>query len=333
MPAGFTLRNRVRFEFVRPEQVLRLSRTGLAASGLAVASITARAVDPGANGLAGMVVVLDGDAPHDRTPPCNRDADPLCAGDPVFDDYSIEVVQRIGYDSFTPDSGVLIAKNKDREGASCGYNCFTWVIDAHPEDMKALDFTRPDGTRVMRTVADYRQLNDALFHAGVGSSSQYEWEDAANRLHFYVIDLQRDANGVLSYVVAARSLDGAGSQSRGVAATAPAASTITGAAGTVTVGITNTGGAGTPPAALHPRAPVSAFASDVYRLSVSIDGSGWTADVLNVLTAVRSGETATIPISVRRTAAGGASARLTVTATSESDPGRKATAATTLTAK
>jgi len=116
----------------------------------------------------------------------------------VFNFYSMEVVQRIGYDSFTPDNGVLIAKNKDKETDSCGYNCFTWVIDAHPEDIGRLDFKRPHGEPVMRSIADYRQLNDALFHAGLNSGSQYEWEDTANRLHFYVIDAHRDERGVLS---------------------------------------------------------------------------------------------------------------------------------------
>ena len=139
-------------------------------------------------------------------------ADPLCAGDPVWNFYTVEVVQRIGYDSFTPDNGVLIAKNKDAEGRTCGYNCFTWVIDAHPEDINMVDFMKPDGTKVMRTPADYRQLNDALFHAGTNSGSPYEWKDEANRLHFYVVDVKRNKEGILSYTVAVRSLDGAGPQ-------------------------------------------------------------------------------------------------------------------------
>ena len=142
---------------------------------------------------------LDGEAPQDRTPPCDIKADPYCAGAPTWNSYSIEVVQRIGYDSFTPASGVLLAKNKVKPDNSCGYGCFTWVIDAHPEDIGKVDFIRPDGTAVMRTPADYRQLNDALFHAGLNSGSEFEWEDAPNRLHFYVIDVHRDSAGVLSY--------------------------------------------------------------------------------------------------------------------------------------
>ena len=56
MPAGFMLRERIRFQFVRPEEVLKLNRNGLAKSGPAVATITARAVEPKPNELAGIVV-------------------------------------------------------------------------------------------------------------------------------------------------------------------------------------------------------------------------------------------------------------------------------------
>src|SRR3989304_3981406 len=76
MPAGFMLRNRIRYEFVRPEQGLKLNRNGRAAWGLVVATVKARAVDPGPNGLAGLTVTLDGTAPQDRTPACDMKADP-----------------------------------------------------------------------------------------------------------------------------------------------------------------------------------------------------------------------------------------------------------------
>ena len=76
---------------------------------------------------------------------------------------------------------------------------FTYVIDAHPEDIKMVDYKRPkSGTPVMRTVADYRQLNDALFHAGLKSGSQFEFVDEPNRLQFYVIDLQKRCPGAFS---------------------------------------------------------------------------------------------------------------------------------------
>ena len=78
------------------------------------------------------------------------------------------------------------------------------------------DYVLPDGTAVPITLGDYRQLSDALFHAGTDSGSEYEYVDEANRLHFYVLDLKRDRKGVLSYTVAIRSLDGAGPNKRGV---------------------------------------------------------------------------------------------------------------------
>ena len=191
MPAGLMLRSKLALRVSQRAEVLKLTRSGLAAIGIVVANVTARAVEPAPGAFAGIIVTLDGAPPQDRTPPDDITPNPLSAGRPVYNFYSVEVVQRIGYDSFTPDNGVLLAKNKNDEGNTCGYNCFTWVIDAHPEDIRMVDFKRPNGEPVMRTVADYRQLNDALFHAGLNSGSQYEWEDTPNRLHFYVVDLSQ----------------------------------------------------------------------------------------------------------------------------------------------
>jgi hypothetical protein len=299
--------------------------------------LVARAVEPaGAPFWAGLIVRFDGAAPQDRTPPCDRNADPICAGDPVFNDYSMEVVERIGYDSFTPDSGVLIVKNKDRQTNSCGYGCHAWVIDAHPEDMNRLDFVKPGGERVMRTIADYRQLNDALFHAGLRSGSQFEYRDEANRLHFYVIDIApntRTQGSPLTYVVGVRSLDGAGPQSRGVAiverqaggvVSAPAA----GAAFHVTV--SNTGQLPTTPPAGHTRATAQAFYSDIFRLKVTVSDPGWEADVQNALVAMPAGGSTLVPVFARRVSGNSASASVTVTATSESDPSKTATSVTTV---
>ena len=114
----------------------------------------------------------------------------------------------MGSDSFTPDHGVLIAKNM---GPRADLAPFNWVIDSHPEDIGKIDFIRADGTAVPIGKGDYRQLSDALFHAGTGPGVVSEYVDEANRLHFYVLGTKRDAEGVLSYRVAVRSLDGGGS--------------------------------------------------------------------------------------------------------------------------
>lgn len=326
MPAGFMLRSKIRFNFVRPENVLKLNRNGLAESGLAVATITARAVDPGPTRLAGITVTLDGDPPQDRTPPCDINRDPYCAGMPVFNFYSIEVVQRIGYDSFTPDNGILIAKNKNSESNSCGYNCFTWVIDAHPEDARMVDFKRADGTTVMRTVADYRQLNDALFHAGLNSGSQYEWGDTPNRLHFYIIGVSKDEKGILRYTVGVRSLDGWGPQTRGVSI-APAAKTVSAPPFTLcSFTLTNTGKAETTPTSLHPQDATAYLDSDIYRLSVSVDGKGWSAQLSDGLAAVQFGGSILVPVYASQRSGSSTSAKVTLKAVSESDPTIMATA-------
>ncbi len=340
--------------------VLYLSREGLAKSGLAVGEVVCREVAPGPGQFAGIYVNFDGTAvpltgvgggrggrgrggaaaggsvgasatTQDRTPWVDPTTNPLSEGTPNFSNYTLEVVQRIGYDSFCPDNGVLLAKNKDVEsnnGGPNGYNCFNWVIDAHPEDINKIDYKKPkSGTPVMRTVADARQLNDALFHAGTNSGSQYEYEDKDNRLHFYVIDAKKDSQGVLSYTLAVRSLDGAGPQTRGVELAQPAATTpVNGDLVSCAFKLSNTGAAAQIDAAVHSRDINANLTSDIYRLSVEVEGGGWTAQVQNALAAVKFGESQGVPVYLTHAADAAASATVTLTAVSESDPTKKAVA-------
>jgi M6 family metalloprotease-like protein len=332
MGAEHTLRSKVGMGFVPNSSVLRVNRNGLASSGLAVADVVARAVNaeplnPGVR--AGVQVFLDGSAPVDKTPACDVNAQPLCDGG-GWTNYSLETVQRIGYGSFEPDNGVLIAKNKawaagasrGTEGSSCGYNCFTWVEDAHPEDMNAVDYYKPDGTPIMRTVADYRQLNDALFHAGTNSGSSAEYLDAANNLHFYVVDRYTDARGVLHYVVGVQNPAGAGPQKRGVAVASEPGDSLN----TCTFKLTNTGADAASDPALHPQDETAALHNDIYRLAASASGAGWSADLRNALATAKFGDSVDVPVYVSR-APGAASANtVTLTATSVSDPAKTATA-------
>jgi M6 family metalloprotease-like protein len=303
MGAQHMLRNKMKLGMVDPDRVLQLSRDALASSGMVVAKVTARAAEPGGTDLAGINLRL-GDG-GDESPACDTRTDPLCDGG-GYDNYTIEVVDRMGTDSFTPDSGVLLAKTKDRDRAP-----FIWVKDANPQDIDKVDFVLPDGTPQKMTIGDYRQLSDALYHAGTGSGSEYEYVDEANRLHFYVLDLKRDRRGVLSYTVAISSLDGAGPQRRGVKLTSgPARSTGSGwTKCTMTLRNTGRGGDG-----YH--------ASDVFRLKAAVSGEGWTTWLPNELaTAPARGRT---EVEVWAKAAPGASrhARLRLTGTSESDPSK-----------
>jgi M6 family metalloprotease-like protein len=332
MPAGLMVRNRLENGFIDESLLLRLNRSGLVQSGLAVADVTARAVDPLPGTFAGIIVRLDGEEPVDRTPPDDPAANPLSPGIPNYNFYSLEVIQRIGYDSFTPDNGVLIAKNKDNlrgwNGGPNAFNSYIWVIDAHPEDIGVVDYVKPNGEKVMRTIADYRQLNDALFHAGLDSGSQCEWEDTPNRLHFYIIGLHRDEAGILSYRLAVRSLDGPGPQERGVGLEAPANQKVRDPNTPVTFTLSNTGRAAATDPALHPQDATAYLNSDVYRLSVSVDGDGWSARLLNGLAAVEFGRSQQVTVYVSKENGSDPSATLTLKAASESGP--SITAAATL---
>ncbi|HYV97309.1 MAG TPA: hypothetical protein VE967_07660 [Gemmatimonadaceae bacterium] len=345
MAAGLVLRQRMQFKFIDSSQVLMLERKSLAASGLAVAHVMTRVVDPEPGAVNGVHIRLDSTKVPgsdtlrtDLSPRDDPGTNPLSSGVPTWSFYAVEVVQRIGYDSFEPDNGVLITKNKDhdrdgRQGASFGVNvggpnsyaAYVWAIDAHPEDINVVDFTRPNGEKVMRSIADYRQLNDALFHAGTNSGSACEWEDTPNRLHFYIVDTRKTDKGILDYTIAVRSLDGSGPHTRGVALVAGA-----GSGDAVSFTLTNTGTAA-PFTAKHATKDPLYFAYDVYRLNVSVAGSGWDAALQNALAAVRFGASQPVKVLLRKHAGAASSATVTLTATSESDP--KKTVSVTYTVK
>jgi M6 family metalloprotease-like protein len=432
MPAGVMLSQQMKFGFLAPTDVVRLNRDELAKSGPVVAKIIPRNVVPGPDKLHGIAIALDGEG--DRTPADSADTNPMYGGN-GYNYYTMEVIQRMGYDSYSPDSGVLLAMNTgsigDRntlplnearrrggggrrgarrggaegdagaaegergrgaqpdetgrgrgdgggeadpsanaeaaapvelnpqvpeqdaaqkaqpenqgaaeegrgggrrggrggQGGGTGRRTlyFNWVIDAHPEDMNRLDFKRPNGEPVMRTIADYRQLNDGLFHAGLNSGSQYEYVDRPNGLHFYVIDLEQDAHGIRAYTLGVRSLDGAGEHTRGVELAAPAAGEMR---GVYDFTLNNTGRAAAVDANLHLQDTSPYVDSDIYRLSVSVDGAGWRAELQNALAALKFGASRSIPVYV--TAGTAPSATITLTATSESDSSKSATATITV---
>jgi hypothetical protein len=177
----------------------------------------------------------------------------------------------------------------------------------------------------MRTIADYRQLNDATFHAGVNSGSRYEWVDIPNRLHFYIVDVHHSADGLLSYTLAVRSLDGAGPHEHGVGLAAPASAPAPD--GRAEFRLTNTGTAAPVAAGTHASDATRAVAADVYRLSVTVDGEGWSAQLPNVLAMAPFGAATGVPVYVRNAGAAAAdSAVVTLRAASESDPTKVATA-------
>jgi M6 family metalloprotease-like protein len=328
MPAGLMLRNRMVNGFITDRQVLKLSREDLVKSGPVVATITSRAAEPLQGSFAGIIVRLDGSEPHDRTPPDDPSVNPLSPGIPNFDFYSLEVVQRIGYDSFCPDNGVLIALNREKEGRNGGpngFNCFNWVIDAHPEDINMVDYVRPDGVPVMRTIADYRQLNDALFHAGLNSGSLSEWEDKPNSLHFYVIDVNKTEDGILQYKIGIRSLSGNGEVKREFTVLPPSTKRFNNSSGYAFFILTNTGEPFTAESTLHYQNTINWMNSDIYRITFSVTGKGWSGQLLNGFSSLEPGASETIPVYISHAMKASRRATLSLTVSSESDPAKSIT--------
>jgi M6 family metalloprotease-like protein len=231
---------------------------------------------------------------------------------PSYSAYRMEVVDRVGNDSFVPGHGVLIAKSRTSGTPR------VWLIDPNPEDIGMIDFYRPDGTPVPVVRGDPRQLNDATFQAGTRSGSEYEYVDTFNGLHFYVLANHRDASGVLSYDVGVRRLSGAGPFTRGVALANPTkAARRAGFLASCTFPLTNTGQAGS-----------GAFDSDIYRISAESSSPDWKVTLPNALAAAKAGQTVQVPVHVLRdplTDDGDARTIVTLTAASEADATKTAT--------
>ena len=315
-----TMRDKLKIGLIHPSNVLLLSREALATSGLIVAKFSARSVDPGSKILGLRIQLTTGDL----SPKCNISADPLCDGG-GYNNYEVEVVDRMGPDSFCPDHGVFISKTKNADSPQP----FQWAIDANPQDIKLVDFIRPNGSTAMATMGDYRQLADALFHAGTRSGSQYEFVDQANRLHFYVVDVERSNTGVLSYTVAVRSLDGSGGVSRrGVKLSS---GVVPGGRATKEgvacwFELRNTGSYVDGGAGGHPGNATEYLKSDVYRLSANVDGRGWRVEVPNALATAEFGGSTLVHVAVGASKDAARSATVTLTARSESDPSVVSTA-------
>ncbi len=220
MGSHHMLRNKLRLGFMKPNEVLVLERDSLAALGVVTADIFPRAypLAPVTDdiGLHGLQIVLTDDASS-----CSTQEDHRCDGG-NYHNYTIEAVDRIGFDSFLTDHGVLIAKTKDVDLAP-----FIWVEDSHPEDIntrtgvgehegrEVFDYVKPDGTPFPIAPGDARQLADATFHAGTGDGVVSEYVDEANRLHIYVLGTTVREDGVRTYRVAVRSLDDSSPFTRG----------------------------------------------------------------------------------------------------------------------
>jgi M6 family metalloprotease-like protein len=289
-----------------------VTRGGLVDGGVAVASVQARSSVPEAGELVGLTVEFGEDVALNSA--CEATGiDPFyCPPGDNWDHYRMEVVDRVGNDSFAPGHGVILAHSRTSGTPR------VWMVDPNPQDIGMIDFYRPDGTPAAVVRGDPRQLNDATFHAGTNSGSGFEYVDETARLHFYVLDTFRDEDGVLSYHVAARHLDGAGPFQRDVALGAPAKQgQRPGFLATCSFPLTNTGQAG-----------AGIFDSDIYRVSASSSSDDWEARLPNALAYAKAGETVQVLVHALRNPTDDepdARTTITLTATSETDASQTAT--------
>jgi M6 family metalloprotease-like protein len=292
------------------DEQLTVERNTLADQGVAVVSVQARSSVPEDGELVGLTVNFG--AGGDLAGSCaNQGLDSFHCPGTGYLNYRLEVVDRVGNDSFAPGHGVLLTKSRNSGTPR------VWMIDPKPEDIGMVDFYRPDGTPVAVVRGDPRQLNDATFHAGTDSGSTNEYVDEFNRLHLYVLDTYRDGDGVLRYDLGVRRFDGAGPFERGVAlGQAKKSGLRQGFLASCSFPLTNTGEAGE-----------GIFGSDVYRVSAESSSDDWELTLPNDLAAVEAGATKEVPVHALRRNGNGADNRTTVTltATSETDPSKTAT--------
>lgn len=315
-----TMRDKHQIGLIDSTPILQISRSGLVASGPVVAQLTARSVDP-TGGLMGFNVSFG--SAGDLAPKCDISLDAFCDGR-GYNNYNIEVVDRMGADSFCPDSGVMVSKTKNSDRTQP----FQWVIDANPQDAHVVDFIRPNGTARYWSIGDYRQLVDALFHAGTNSGSEYEHIDIDNGLHFYILEKLRDEAGVLHYTVGvkATSTNNTTSATYGIElGSGKVESSGYGALLTdgayCTFELRNTGKVTQLSSNPHPQDLSAYLGSDIYRLNAEVEGEGWKAAAPNALAYAKAGKQKTVKVAVGcdKGTACAKEATVTLTVTSESN--------------
>jgi hypothetical protein len=84
------------------------------------------------------------------------------------------------------------------------------------------------------------------------------------------------------------------------------------------------------PAGTHPSTVPAAFAQDIYRVTVKVAGQGWNADVANALVAMPFGASVNVPVYAWKSAGAAATAMVTVSIASESDPSKTASVTASL---
>jgi hypothetical protein len=128
----------------------------------------------------------------------------------------------------------------------------------------------------------------------------------------------------MTYKIGIKSLDGSGSQKRGVSIAPASALSMKDLAEYCTFNVRNTGESEEPPLSGDKNLSPS-FNQDIYRLTATIEGEGWNFTLLNNLISIKSGNSEKVPVFVSHQKVFSGSAKVILTARSESDPSKFAT--------
>jgi len=146
----------------------------------------------------------------------------------------LEVIDRVGFDSFNADHGVIISRSKHSHlvGGGGMDSKGIYIVDAHPGNLGLVQFREADGTPYMFACDHHANIATSAFHAGVHNNPSYyrdtlperfleddarpgvagstvnEWVDEYNNFHFYILQ-KNNYDGIygtfLSYDVAVRN--------------------------------------------------------------------------------------------------------------------------------
>lgn len=301
-PSHHMLRNKIKQGFLEEDQYIFVYSNDLKDSGPLFADVLTRSVPSGPEfgrkGIYGLKIGIMDRTPRNYLYEDHR-AD-MQNGSLWYNHYTLEVIDRIGFDSFQMDSGVLLAKtNSDESWPNI------WVIDSQPDDINEVDYVKASGVEVMVSKGDHEQLADALFKAGTAEGIVNEYVDPHNHLHFYILEKKVAEDGVLSYRVAVRNIEESGPYTRGLSLEKgkwlPAKKSEI---ATHFVKITNKG-----------------EATDIFRLEVTNDNN-LEVVLVNNLIEVEAGKTVEVPVYIRVTE-GETKAIINFKAVSETDEKQK----------
>jgi hypothetical protein len=266
--------------------------------------------------------------------------------------FTLEVIDRVGFDSFNSDHGVVISRSKHSHlvGGGGMDSKGIYIVDANPGNLGLVQFREADGTPYMMACDHHAQISTAAFHAGTHNNANYyrdifpgrfleddprpgvagatinEWVDIYNDFHFYIL-AKNNHDGIygtfISYDVAARSTRADAWKADGaltlVEAATPMIPAVLGNFSKQTYSLTNTG-----------------TETDIVRITlggeiadkagIEVSTKDQNAVIHNNLFAIGAGETITFDVFVKNFSGMVKDFDLTVTAASETNAEKAATA-------